>query len=69
MALSSSLFVNVCRCWGQKWGQGKQLVTLISFGSHFGEQVNLVTLRTQGQSLLAALNALFAGQPLSPASA
>jgi transposase len=30
---------------------------------------SLVTLRKQGQSLLAALNALFAGQPLYPASA
>ena len=29
----------------------------------------LATLRKQGQSLLAALNAVFAGQPLYPASA
>jgi len=29
----------------------------------------LVTLRKQGKSLLAALNSLVAGQPLSPASA
>ena len=29
----------------------------------------LATLRKQGQSLLAALNTVFAGQPLYPASA
>jgi hypothetical protein len=36
------------------------------YGIHFDY---LVTLGQQGQSLLAAPNALFAGQPLYPASA
>jgi len=45
------------------------------FRSHWGADAYatirgyLATVRKQGQSLLAALNAVFAGQPLYPASA
>jgi hypothetical protein len=39
MALSSSLFVYGCRCWGQKWGQAKQPICWFSMGSLIGVQV------------------------------
>ena len=36
---------------------------------HIGGHVYLATLRNQGQALLAALEAVFTGQPLYPAFA